>query len=82
MEQEIKERGWSSPVPGDARAIEDALDSEAASRDPRLHLTFPAPSGTVVPLDGMGAPRERDVSTQSDDMKTAETSTGSRSSAG
>ncbi len=47
------------------------LDTEALARDPRLHLTFAAPEGRVVPFAGnpTGAPRERGPE---DDRRTAE----------
>jgi integrase len=39
------------------------LDTESVARDPRLYLTFEAPAGIVIPLEGMGSPRDHEVDT-------------------
>ena len=57
------------------------LDTEGIARDPRLHLTFAAPSGTVVALPA-GPPMDRGAVVEDEGLKTATIATCSRSSAG
>jgi integrase len=58
------------------------LDSESVARDPRLHLTFEAPAGTVVPLGRSGPPVDRGAEGSPPELKTATIAARSRSSAG